>query len=320
VNLSTTLVLPAVLLLLSLVGALAILRIEGHRAALRRRVIKVAGDRLRTPEGEDFRGIRLASRSKTGLVSLAIRVLRFPIDLPQAHVIPPWSACTAAAVAGVAAYLTARVYFSPVIAAAEGLVSSGLVARGIFNWEIQRYVGRLVKQLPDAIGLMSTAVSAGLPAVEGLRLVARESEQPTRSEFGRVMQEISIGVSPDAALVKLHDRTGVVEYGILSVTLGVQAKSGGRLVETMQILAETVRQRLAIIARGHALAAEAKLSAYIMVAMPIVGGTLMSVIKPGYLTPLFFDPRGQGMLVIAVALLLAGIFIMRHMIRGSLRE
>jgi tight adherence protein B len=318
--LSTTLVLPAVLLLLSLVGALVILRIEGRRAALRRRMIKVAGDRLRPLEREDFRGIRLASQSKSGLVRLTIWVLRFPIDLPQAHLIPPWIVFTAAGAAGVAAYLISRINFSPAIAVADGLVSSALVARSIFNWGIQRYVGRLTKQLPDAIGLIASAVSAGLPAVEGLRLVARESEQPTRSEFDRVMQEISIGISPDAALVKLHGRTGVVEYGILSVTLGIQARSGGRLVETVQILAETIRQRLAIIARGHALAGEAKLSAYIIAAMPFVGGALMSVLKPGYLDPLFFDPRGQFMLVTGIGLLLAGMFIMRCMIRGSLRE
>jgi tight adherence protein B len=77
---------------------------------------------------------------------------------------------------------------------------------------------------------------------------------------------------------------------------------------------------LAIIARGHALAGEAKLSAYIIAAMPFVGGALMSVLKPGYLDPLFFDPRGQFMLVTGIGLLLAGMFIMRCMIRGSLRE
>jgi tight adherence protein B len=112
----------------------------------------------------------------------------------------------------------------------------------------------------------------------------------------------------------------MVEYGILAVTLGIQARSGGRLVETVQILAETIRQRLAIAARGNALAAEAKLSAYIMAVMPIVGGILMSVIKPGYLYPLFFDPRGHTMLIIAIGLLLAGVFIMRRMIRGALSQ
>ena len=46
----------------------------------------------------------------------------------------------------------------------------------------------------------------------------------------------------------------------------------------------------------------------------------MSVLKPGYLDPLFFDPRGQFMLVTGIGLLLAGMFIMRLMIRSSLRE
>ena len=317
---SATLVLPVVLLLLSLVGALVVLWIEGRRADLRKRVTKVAGNEPPTPEREDLLGIRLAPYSKNRLVTLAMRLLRFPVDLPQAHVIPPWTAYTVAVAAGVAAYLIARLYFSPLMGAAEGLAASILILRGIFDSQTRRYVGRLTKQLPDAIGLISSAVVAGLPAAEGLRLVARESAQPTRDEFDRVVQEISIGASPDLALIKLHERTGMVEYGILAVTLGIQARSGGRLVETVQILAETIRQRLAIAARGNALAAEAKLSAYIMAVMPIVGGILMSVIKPGYLYPLFFDPRGHTMLIIAIGLLLAGVFIMRRMIRGALSQ
>ena len=317
---SATLVLPVVLLLLSLVGALVVLWIEGRRADLRKRVTKVAGNEPPAPEREDPLGIRLAPYSKNRLVTLAMRLLRFPVDLPQAHVIPPWTAYTVAVAAGVAAYLIARLYFSPLMGAAEGLAASILILRGIFDSQTRRYVGRLTKQLPDAIGLISSAVVAGLPAAEGLRLVARESAQPTRDEFDRVVQEISIGGSPNLALIKLHERTGMVEYGILAVTLGIQARSGGRLVETVQILAETIRQRLAIAARGNALAAEAKLSAYVMAAMPVVGGILMSVIKPGYLYPLFFDPRGHTMLIIAIGLLLAGVFIMRRMIRGALSQ
>jgi len=320
VNLSANLILPVVLLMLSLAGALMILRIEGRRVALSKRVIKVAGDKLPAPEREDPTGIRVAPRSRKRLVMLAMRVLRFPENLPQAHVIPPWIACIASVTAGAAAYMIAQLYFSPLVAGAEGLASSVLILRGIFNWETQRYVKRLTKQLPDAIGLISSAVLAGLPAVEGLRIVARETEQPTRDEFDRVVHEISIGAAPDRALVNLHERTGVVEYGILAVTIGIQARSGGRLVETVQILAETIRQRLALMERGHALAGEAKLSAYIMASMPFAGGLLLSVIKPGYLNPLFFDPRGHLMLMIAIGMLLAGIFIMRRMIRGALSE
>src|SRR5258708_8570796 len=143
--------------------------------------------------------------------------------------------------------------------------------RAIFGWETRRYTMRLTRQLPDVIELLSSTVSAGLPAIEGLRNVAREMPTPTREQFERVVQEIGLGVTQDAALMNLHGRTGVTEYAILAVTLGVQARSGGRLVETVQTLAETVRQRLAIVARGHALAAESKLSAYVIAAMPVAG-------------------------------------------------
>jgi hypothetical protein len=70
VILSATLVLPVVLLLLSLVGALVVLWIEGRRADLRKRVTKVAGNEPPAPEREDSLGIRLAPYSKNRLVTL----------------------------------------------------------------------------------------------------------------------------------------------------------------------------------------------------------------------------------------------------------
>ena len=131
---------------------------------------------------------------------------------------------------------------------------------------------------------------------------------------------MALGVPPEDALFALHRRTAVSEYAIFAVTIGVQIKSGGRLAETIQTLAETVRQRLAMAARAHALASEARTSAIILAALPFVAGALLSAIHPGYLDPLFHDPRGIRMLIIAVAGVVLGIWAMRQMIVRATRE
>jgi tight adherence protein B len=120
--------------------------------------------------------------------------------------------------------------------------------------------------------------------------------------------------------MRLHDRAQVAEYAIFAVTLGVQSKSGGRLSETIQMLAETIRQRIALAARAGALAGEAKFSAYVLTVLPFLGATMMSFMQPGFLTPLFHDPRGQHMLFIGVVLLLAGQFTMRRLIASATRD
>jgi tight adherence protein B len=132
-----------------------------------------------------------------------------------------------------------------------------------------------------------------------------------------VNNEMALGVAAEDALLTMHQRTGVTEYAIFAVTIGVQARSGGRLAETIQNLAETVRERLAIAARARALAGEAKISAVIMGILPILAGIMLSFVQPGHLDPLFNDPRGVRMFMVGVITLFLGAVTMRQLIRGA---
>jgi tight adherence protein B len=165
-----------------------------------------------------------------------------------------------------------------------------------------------------------SATRAGLPIREAFRGIADEMPAPTSLEFSRIVNEMALGVPPEDALLTLHRRTRVSEYAIFAVTIGVQIKSGGRLAETIQTLAETVRQRLAMAARAHALASEARTSAVILASLPFVGGAMLSTINPGYLNPLFHDPRGIHMLIFASIGVVFGIWAMRQMIVRATRE
>ena len=313
--------LPVMLLVGVLIVSLIVLRVDAQRRSLNQRVAVVAGGQAMPEwERETLQGIRVATRPRGSLVGRLISLLQIPVELPQANVMPKWLVFIVGAAGGLAVYFVARLYLSQPAAIGTALFCAVILVRAVFSWEKRRYAAKLVAQLPDVIELLSATVTAGLPAVQGLRTIRDEMIAPTKEQFEQVMQEISLGATADAALLNLYRRTGVLEYSILGVTLGVQAKSGGRLVETVQTLAETVRQRLAIAARGHALAAEAKLSAYVIGAMPVVGGIVMAVIQPGYLDPLFYDPRGNKMLFIAITLLATGIYIISKMIRASLSE
>jgi tight adherence protein B len=97
-------------------------------------------------------------------------------------------------------------------------------------------------------------------------------------------------------------------------------RSGGGLAETIQNLAETVRQRLAVAQRAHALAAEAKLSSRIISVLPFIGGALMTVLQPGSLGPLFHEPRGKRLIAFGVVTLILGMFTMHKLIQGVTRD
>ena len=164
------------------------------------------------------------------------------------------------------------------------------------------------------------AMKTGLPMTEAFRAVAREMPDPTRDEFHQATNAVAMGAPPDDALMQVYHRTRLAEYAIFAVTVAVHNRSGGRISESIQNLAETVRQRVSVAGRAQALSAEARLSARIMTVLPFVGGGLMTYMHPGYLAPLIDDPRGKHMLVVGATTLAIGAFAMRRLVNSVVRE
>jgi len=102
---------------------------------------------------------------------------------------------------------------------------------------------------------------------------------------------------------------------MFAVTLAVQAKSGGGLAETLQTLADTVRQRVALAARAKALAGEVIFSARALSIAPAIVSGLLYLINPEIVDLLFYDPTGRKLLAYAIASVLIGVLVIRWMIR-----
>jgi tight adherence protein B len=193
-----------------------------------------------------------------------------------------------------------------------------LICRSFYGWCEDRLMATLFKQFPDALAMIVRAVRVGLPMVEALRVVARENPEPTAREFAVLVAQTSIGVPLDDALRDMAARNRLPEYRFFATALSLQSQTGGGLAETLENLAGTIRKRVAAKMRGHALAAEARMSSYILGALPLVTGSLLLMSNPTYMTVLFTDPSGRNLLLAATVLLLLGAFSMRTLIRKSL--
>ncbi len=234
--------LAAVLALIGvLIASIVVLRMDSRRRKLAERVedLPELGDEF-DPSGEQRQSIRRPQRSSARAHNLFCKIFAVPVDLKFAQVIPNWVVFAFGIMVAGLDLTFGRLYFSLPISLVGGIVSGIVVVRAIFKWEFARYGARLRRQLPDAIELLVSTTNAGLPVSEGFRAIAREMPQPTGEEFKRIVGEIALGARIDMALRTLHHRTRVPEYAILAVTLSVQARSGGRLAETILTLADTV--------------------------------------------------------------------------------
>lgn len=176
----------------------------------------------------------------------------------------------------------------------------------------------LYRQLPDALGMVVRAVRAGIPVVEALRTIGRELPDPTGAEFRRLSDQLAIGIPMEEALRRLSRRSGLPEYRFFAVSLTLQNSAGGNLTETLDNLADVVRKRVATRQRGHALASQARASAYVLSAVPVFAAGALLVINPRYILVLLNDPRGNIVLAAAAGSLALGLGTMKAIIRRSL--
>jgi len=314
-------ILPILILIAVAFCFVLVLIANGQNKKLLARVETVIAPEAEASTAEiNARNLRVKSSQRSPLTLALGRIFQIPLDMPGANMVPPWQIVVLGLLFGGIAFAGVRLYGGTPLGSLCGVVFGLLTIRGVFGLEISRYQGLLRQQLPDAIELVVSVTRAGLPVTDALRSVSREMPAPTRDEFARVVNEIAVGAPPDEALLNVQLRTGVTEFAIFAVTIGVQGRSGGRLAETVQNLAETIRYRLAMQNRASALSGEARISALILGGLPVVAGVLLSLIRPGYLDPLFHDPRGERMMLIALGGMILGGLTMRRMIRKATAE
>jgi tight adherence protein B len=193
-----------------------------------------------------------------------------------------------------------------------------MFSRFVFKWSEQRRRNALYAQFPDALAMIVRAVRVGIPLGEGIRTVAREAAAPTKVEFGLLYDRVAIGVTLEDALREMATRNKLQEYRFFTTALALQSQTGGGLSEALEGLADVMRRRIALKARGHALAAEAKTSIIILASLPFVSGGALGVLNPQYVGRLFSDPGCQKVLMAAIILLGSGLLVMRGMIRKIL--
>ncbi|MGB3339133.1 MAG: type II secretion system F family protein [Devosia sp.] len=203
------------------------------------------------------------------------------------------------------------IYLAPVFALAAGY----LLPRMYVGQKRKRYQDKFLDELPNAVEAIVRGVKTGLPLNDSIRVVAKDAKEPVRSEFGRVLDQQAFGMSMTEAVTVLLDRVPLAEVNFFVVVITVQQQAGGNLSEALGNLAKVLRNRKKMKQKIKAMSSEAKASAGIIGSLPFVVGTLVSVVSPAYLAPLFFTDLGHIWLGVGVFMLALGIFVMNRMIQ-----
>lgn len=174
---------------------------------------------------------------------------------------------------------------------------------------------RIERQFPLALDLIGRALRAGHALSAALRMAAEELPDPLVQDFRRLFEALNYGEPLPQALTRFAQRVPLPDAGYFAVAVIVQRDTGGNLAEVLDQIAALVRDRLRLRGEIRTLSAEGRLSAVILTALPFGVATVVQVVNPGFLSPLWSDPVGRQMVALSMAGMVVGVWWMRALIR-----
>lgn len=208
------------------------------------------------------------------------------------------------------AVVTARPMLLVIVAVVASLVPLAIVLRAR-----RRRMLRIDEQLPDALDLMGRALRAGHAFPSALKMVGDEMSDPIAAEFGTAFDEVNFGMSMQDALMNLATRVPSTELKYFVVAVLIQRTTGGNLAELLDQIAAIMRARQKLMGTIRVLSADGRLSAWILCLLPFVLAGVIFIINPKFLSILWTDPAGKGIVALALVLMVIGVIWTRNVIR-----
>jgi len=177
----------------------------------------------------------------------------------------------------------------------------------------ERRCRSIESQALNALQLLSQGLRAGYSVPQAIALVARHSPEPTAAEFSLAAQEISIGVHLADAIARLALRTSNPDYNLVAIIVRVQYEVGGNLAQILDSVGDTLRERFDLRRQVNSLTAQQRLSSMILTGLPFGLLGFLFVMDRSFVDPLFTQPIGQLLLVLAGVMVFSGWTIMRSM-------
>ena len=168
---------------------------------------------------------------------------------------------------------------------------------------------------PEAIDTLARAVRAGHAFTTALEMITNEVAEPIAGEFRQLYEEQKFGMPVRDALMNLTERVPLVDVKFFVTAVMLQRETGGNLAEILDNLSYVIRERFKIQRQVRVYTAQGRLTMALLMGMPPIIVTVMTILNPSFIRPLFQDPIGHTLLVLGITLQTIGYFVIRKIIR-----
>ncbi|HEY0764119.1 MAG TPA: type II secretion system F family protein [Pyrinomonadaceae bacterium] len=174
---------------------------------------------------------------------------------------------------------------------------------------------KFLEQLPEALDLVSRALSAGHAFSEALHMISIEMPEPIATEFRKTYEEQNLGLSVKLALENLTQRMPLLDLKLCVTAILIQRETGGNLAEILEKVAYTIRERFRIMGDLKTLTTSSRMSAWLLCGLPIGVALAVTFLNPDYMSVLWKDPRGHYLIALALFMQITGMLIVRKILK-----
>lgn len=212
-----------------------------------------------------------------------------------------------------------------IVLAAIGLIRGGIVfivlmlilvpivAWFLLNRKISKRQDAFADQLPDLLQNLSSSLRSGQSLPQSIAGIAPDMDSPAGDELRRVVIENRIGRDLIESFQDLAHRMDSLDFDWVVRAIDINYKTGGDLSVILRRLDATIRSRNQVAGAMRALTAEGRISGIVLAALP--PGLMLAVqfLNPEFLAPMFTEPLGRLLLIVAGTQLIIGSFWLSRM-------
>jgi len=287
------------LALISAAGAAA--KLQGIDASARKRSVE---ETLRESE------LQAKARSKGAKPSLTVRLRQAQLSWSKGNY---YLICAATALAVFVLILSSTGLSWPT-ALGFGVSGGLLLPHAFVGFKRRSRIKRFIVELPNAVDSIVRGVKVGLPLVDCFKIVADQTQEPVKTEFGLVVEDQTMGMPLADATERVPQRVPTPEARFFAIVVAIQSRTGGSVAEALANLSTVLRERQKMRGKIKALSSESKASAMIIGALPVFVAGALYVVSPNYISLLFTTQTGHLVLAACAVWMLIGSLVMRKMI------
>lgn len=184
----------------------------------------------------------------------------------------------------------------------------------LISYLIRKRRTAFTEQLGDCLVTIANALRAGYSFQQAVEVIAKEMEPPISQEFSRMSTDIRMGITLETALEQMNARVNSKDFELVTAAVLIQREVGGNLAQILDTISDTINDRIRMKREINALTAQGRLSAVVLVILPIAVAGFMYMFNRSQMIILIEEPIGQMAVAISLVMDVIGFWVIRRIV------